>query len=245
MHDGVGPEQFHYGRHAERIAADAQSDLAAAVTELALGARRFEGLQLPDEDARKLKLIKLQLAAPAPDNPVERDELSSLGTWLEGEYGRGKYCRGAGPTQECLDINQVSDILASSRDPKELLDVWQGWHRVGAPMRDRAISRFVELSNKGARELGFDDTGMLWRSNYDMPPDAFAAEVDRLWTQVQPLYLVAARLRAIEARREIRRGRASGQRHDSGASPRQHVGAGLEQHLSAGRRTAVGRSVTT
>ncbi len=172
----------------ERIAADAQSDVAAAVTELALGARRFEGLQLPDGDARKLKLVKLQLAAPAPDNPVERDELSSLGTWLEGEYGRGKYCRGAGPKQECLDINQVSDILASSRDPKELLDVWQGWHRIGAPMRTR-YQRFVELSNKGARELGFDNTGILWRSLYDMPPDAFAAEVDRLWTQVQPLYL--------------------------------------------------------
>ena len=98
-------------------------------------------------------------------------------------------------------------------------------------MRDR-YSRFVELSNKGARELGFADTGVLWRSNYDMPPDAFAAEVDRLWTQVQPLYVVAAHLRAIEARREVRRRRAPGQRHASGASPRQHVGAGLEQHLS-------------
>ena len=54
-------------------------------------------------------------------------------------------------------------------------------------MRER-YSRFVELSNKGARELGFADTGVLWRSNYDMQPDAFAAEVDRLWAQVQPLY---------------------------------------------------------
>ena len=53
----------------QQIAADAQSDLAAAVTELARGARRFEGLQLPEDDARKLKLLKLQLAAPAPDNP--------------------------------------------------------------------------------------------------------------------------------------------------------------------------------
>ena len=55
-------------------------------------------------------------------------------------------------------------------------------------MRDR-YARFVELSNKGARELGFADTGALWRSNYDMPPDDFAAEVNRLWTQVQPLYV--------------------------------------------------------
>jgi peptidyl-dipeptidase A len=172
----------------QKISADAYSDLAAAVTELALGARRYEGLQLPAADARKLKLLKLQLAAPAPADPTERDELSALGSSLEGDYGKGKYCRDVNGKQQCLDIDQASDILASNRDPKELLDIWQGWHRVGAPMRGR-YQRFVELSNKGARELGFADTGALWRSNYDMPPDAFSAEVDRLWTQVQPLYV--------------------------------------------------------
>jgi peptidyl-dipeptidase A len=171
----------------QTIAADAYSDFAAAVTELARSARRFDGLQLPADDARKLKLLTLQLAAPAPDNPAEREELSRLSSSLEADYGKGKYCRAANDTQ-CLDINQASNILASSRDPRELLDVWQGWHRVGAPMRQR-YSRFVELSNKGARELGFADTGALWRSNYDMPPNAFAAEVDRLWTQVRPLYV--------------------------------------------------------
>ena len=172
----------------QEIAANAQSELAAAVSELARGARRFEQLQLPYDDARKLKVLKLLLAAPAPDNKAERDELSNLSSSLEGDYGKGKYCRDVKGKQECLDINGASNILSSSRDPKELLDVWQGWHAVGAPMRDR-YSRFVELSNKGARELGFADAGVLWRSFYDMPPDAFAAEVDRLWTQVQPLYL--------------------------------------------------------
>nr|MBA3556656.1 M2 family metallopeptidase [Gemmatimonadales bacterium] len=29
----------------------------------------------------------------------------------------------------------------------------------------------------------------LWRSGYDMPPEAFAEEVERLWGQVRPLYL--------------------------------------------------------
>src|SRR5258706_15425387 len=48
--------------------------------------------------------------------------------------------------------------------------------------------RFVQLSNKGARELGFKDTGAMWRSKYDMPADDFAKELDRLWEQVRPLY---------------------------------------------------------
>ena len=172
----------------QAMAADAHSDYAAAVTEIATGARRFEGMPLPQDDARKLMLLKLQLSAPAPGNAAEREELSKLSSSLSAEYGKGQYCRSVGGRQQCLDINQASNIIASSRDPNELLDVWQGWHRVGAPMRDR-YTRFVELSNKGARELGFADTGVLWRSNYDMPPDAFAAEVDRLWLQVQPLYL--------------------------------------------------------
>ena len=50
--------------------------------------------------------------------------------------------------------------------------------------------------NTGARELGFADTGALWRSNYDMPPDEFSAEVERLWQQVTSVLRLAARLRA-------------------------------------------------
>ena len=49
-------------------------------------------------------------------------------------------------------------------------------------------AKLAELSNEGARDLGFKDTGALWRSNYDMDPDKFAAETDRLWSQVEPFY---------------------------------------------------------
>ena len=47
----------------------------------------------------------------------------------------------------------------------------------------------MELANKGARELGFPDTGAMWRSKYDMPPDDFAKEVERILEQVRPLYV--------------------------------------------------------
>src|SRR5690606_4233173 len=30
--------------------------------------------------------------------------------------------------------------------------------------------------------------GQLWRSGYDMTPEAFEKETDRLWNQVKPLY---------------------------------------------------------
>ena len=85
-------------------------------------------------------------------------------------------------------IEQAGKIMAESRDPKQLLAVWAAWHKVSPPMRPE-FQRYVALANEGAKELGFDDTGAMWRSKYDMPPDAYAAELDRLWEQVKPLYL--------------------------------------------------------
>src|SRR5262249_24102986 len=63
--------------------------------------------------------------------------------------------------------------------------VWEGWHTISPPMRTDYV-RFAELSNKGARALGFADTGAMWRSKYDMPPDAFAKELEPLWGQGRP-----------------------------------------------------------
>jgi len=65
--------------------------------------------------------------------------------------------------------------------------MWTGWRQVSVPIR-ADFARYVELANVGARELGFADLGALWRSKYDMHPDAFAADVDRIWGQVKPLY---------------------------------------------------------
>ena len=169
----------------EALAADAIDQITAATTELVEQAKRFEGLDMPPDLARKFKLLKLALVAPAPKDPALRKEMTQIGTSLDADYGKGKYCR---TPDNCLDISTIENIMASSRNPEELKDVWLGWHKIGAPMRPR-YARFVELSNQGAREMGFKDTGALWRSNYDMPPDAFSADLERLWQQVRPLYM--------------------------------------------------------
>ena len=183
----------------EILSAQAQQAEIAATMDLAAAAARFDGLKLPPEVARKLKLLKLSLTLPAPRNAAEQEELTRIAASLEADYGKGKYCRGGDPAN-CLDLNQLSNIMASSRDPDELLDAWRGWRTISPPMRQRYV-RFVELADKGARDLGFADMGELWRSNYDMPPRQFEAEMERLWQQVRPLYeALHAHVRASLAR---------------------------------------------
>ena len=171
----------------EQMAADADAAVAAATSELAAKARRYEGLRLPEDVARKIKLLKLSVPIPAPRDPALAAELTKINASLDGDYGKGKWCPD-GPSGKCLDVNDVTRIFATSRDPNELLRTWQGWHAIGAPMRAR-YARMAALANQGAKEMGFEDVGAMWRSNYDMPPDQFAAEVDRLWQQVRPLYV--------------------------------------------------------
>ncbi len=172
----------------ETMSAQANEKQSAVVTQLALDARRFEGLKLPPELARKFLLLKLSLTAPAPNNDAERKELTELASKLDGMYGKGKYCKQVDGKEKCLSLNDLSRIMASSTNPDELLDAWVGWHKISVPMKDK-YARFVQLSNKGAKELGFKDTGAMWRSNYDMSPEQFSAEVERLWRQVEPFYV--------------------------------------------------------
>jgi peptidyl-dipeptidase A len=169
----------------EALAAAANDELTAVTTDLVEQGKRFDGLQLPPDLARKFLLLKRSLTAPAPKDPALRKEMTQIAASLESDYGKGKYCDASG---KCLDITAIEKIMAENHDPNQLKDIWLGWHSVGAPMRKRYV-RFVELSNQGARELGFKDTGVLWRAGYDMSAERFSADVDRLWEQVRPLYL--------------------------------------------------------
>jgi peptidyl-dipeptidase A len=150
--------------------------------------KRFDGQQMSPQTARAMQMLKLGVTLPPPRDPAHLAELTALGTKLEGTYGAGKYCTDAGDESTCRDIGQLSDVLADPAASYEAkLEAWNGWHTISVPMR-KDYQRFVELSNEGAKELGFANTGELWRGGYDMPAAAFQAEGDRLWGQVKPLY---------------------------------------------------------
>jgi len=170
----------------EILAAKADEEDIRQTVDFVHQAEPFAALPLPPDLARKFRLLKLSLTVAAPADPAKAAELTQITSSMEGTYGKGKFCPPDG--KKCLDLEELSRILRTSRNPEELKQTWVGWRAISPPMR-KPYERYVELANEGARELGFADTGAMWRSKYDMPPDDFAAETDRLWNQVRPLYL--------------------------------------------------------
>ena len=171
----------------QMVAAKANERYLTMLNTWIKAAKPYEGQKMSPESARSILLLKLSTAMPPPDDTKKLEELTKIATKLEGDYGAGKYCTGEGDKKQCRDLGELSEVLASSRDYQAQLDAWQGWHTVSQPMRKDYV-RFVELVNEGAKGMGFADTGEMWRSGYDMTPAELAAETDRLWGQVKPLY---------------------------------------------------------
>jgi peptidyl-dipeptidase A len=171
----------------EVLAAQRNEVLLGAAVDYAQRATQFDDVKLPEDLRRQIDLLKRGLTLPAPADPKKTGELARLAASLESQYGSGKYCPQGAKGDDCKDLTELENILAENRDPKVQLDAWVGWHSIAPPMRDE-YQRLVEIANEGARDLGYKDTGALWRSKYDMDPDAFAAELDRLYQQVRPLY---------------------------------------------------------
>jgi peptidyl-dipeptidase A len=133
---------------------------------------------------RKIDVLRSSLTLPAPTREGAAAELNRLSTDLQAQYGRGRGTMGG----QQLAGNEIEARMGTVRNPAQLQEMWTSWNdNVGAPMRDE-YQRVVQIANEGAKELGFDDTGAMWRSRYDMSPAEFEATTERLWTEVKPLY---------------------------------------------------------
>ncbi|HTP55627.1 MAG TPA: M2 family metallopeptidase [Thermoplasmata archaeon] len=169
----------------EALSSKANARLIDLTVRLAKESTAYSAAPSAPAEARKLRLLRLLLPMLAPSDPRESEELARLVASMSGAYAKGRHTLRGGA--EPLDLQALSRVLAESRDPAVLEDAWTGWHRVGRSMRPE-FERYVDLGNRGCRELGFADMGAMWRSKYDMEPAAFAAEVERLWEQVRPFY---------------------------------------------------------
>ena len=184
--------QTYISEDAQLLAAQATEEQLAYESAKAEEAKRFNNTQgLSPQTTRALTLIKLGPTMPAPSDPAQREELAKLAAKMEANYGSGQWCRpNADGQEECLKLQAIEKIIDNvefKNTPADIEAAWNAWHLTSRPIR-QDYQRFAELMNQGARELGFKDTGELWRGGYDMAPDAFDLEVERLWGQVKPLY---------------------------------------------------------
>ena len=161
----------------------------AKVTELtvanAVTAAKLIGTPgLDDDTTRKLNRMRTMIVLPAPTRAGAAEEVATLQARLQGIYGKGQGTLAGKP----INGSDIEAAMGANRNPAELAEMWTSWHdNVGKPMRGD-YTKLVGLANQGATELGYADTGALWRSNYDMTPEAFAALTEKLWAEVKPLY---------------------------------------------------------
>jgi peptidyl-dipeptidase A len=140
---------------------------------------------LSPDTRRKLNFLRNGLTLAAPTTAGAAAELNRISTDLSSQYGRGRGTMGG----ETLTGNEIEARMGTVRNPAQLSEMWASWNNnVGSPMRAQ-YQRMVEIANAGARDLGFADSGAMWRSKYDMSPDEFAALTERLWNEVRPLYV--------------------------------------------------------
>ena len=168
------------------IAADENAKMATLqVTNAAGAAKMAKAPGLSSETLRKLNMFRTLITAPVPSTPGAAEEYSKLQAGIQGIYGKGKGTLKGQP----ITGNDIEAAMRSNRNPDELKEMWLSWNdNVGPPMKADYV-RMVDISNQGARELGYADTGALWRSNYDMTPEAFTALTEKLWGEVKPLYM--------------------------------------------------------
>jgi peptidyl-dipeptidase A len=189
----------------ETLAAGGEEATSEYITKTILAARRFDPIlgQLDPQTARMLHLLKVAQTVPAPEDAAKGAELAKVQAELGAMYGKGKYCPTAGSklskyltkvdakkgtaAKTCLKLDDLGAILKSSRDEAELREAFDGWHTIAVPMKDKYL-RYVTLGNEGAKTIGFDDLGALWRAGYDMTPADFEKDIERLWGDVKPLY---------------------------------------------------------
>ena len=168
----------------QKVIADYGTRYTLNSLEKARKASSFDNMKTSPENNRMLKILKSSFVMPPPLDESLARELSEITTSLEAMYGSGEYCYEDG---HCFDLEAFEAIIDNSRNPKQLLSAWRGWHEIGKPMKPMYL-RMVEIGNKGSEDLGYDGLSDLWFSKYDMPADEFLNETDRVWDEVKPLY---------------------------------------------------------
>ncbi|XP_052094708.1 uncharacterized protein LOC127730371 [Mytilus californianus] len=162
---------------------EAKDVFAQFQQEMAKGASEFDWKTFPADMERQFSKIS-DIGTSALSDKSKLREMNKAQSDIEGIYGKGTVCMSEG---KCLSLEpDLLELIATSRNYTELLTAWKGWRdNTGKKMKTQ-YARFVQLSNEGVQELGYEDTGDYWRSWYESP--TFQGDLKDLLEQLRPLY---------------------------------------------------------
>lgn len=104
-------------------------------------------------------------------------------------------CETADQKSPCiLKYTDLPSTVVNTRDPKKLFNLWKNWRNVAGKNLTTQFERLIELNNKAAELNGFKNAGQMWMSPFDLSTRGskqvidLMAEVDKVYTQIEPLY---------------------------------------------------------
>ena len=143
-------------------------------------ASQIKTLDLPNRIQRQISWIR-RSADPTSDE-MRREIKETIGK-MTSIFGKGKVRR----KSTNYTINELTDILRTSRKKVELDWAWKAWRDAVGPPIKTLYGNLVDLLNIGAREHGWIDYGNYLRSDYEMGDD-FELSLDKVWNEIEPLY---------------------------------------------------------
>lgn len=151
---------------------------------LAREAAQYNHLKLSDDEIKRFNLLKFS-GSPAPFDAKKAAKHRKVAAELKRLFGKGESCQS--DNKSCLTLKDINNKMKTSRDSTELLALWQAAQKITKPMQP-LYQQQVSLTNQGAQDLGYADTGALWRSQYESHNGQFSQQADAAWNQIKPLY---------------------------------------------------------
>eukprot|EP01101_Sappina_pedata_P008216 TRINITY_DN4509_c0_g1_i1.p1 TRINITY_DN4509_c0_g1~~TRINITY_DN4509_c0_g1_i1.p1 ORF type:complete len:768 (+),score=160.32 TRINITY_DN4509_c0_g1_i1:2-2305(+) len=156
------------------------------------------------KEVRQLVLLKVKLLdLSLPLKAAQRSELNQLDLYMKlfffqnYNYSSNNYhldlskatrYNATYPYTSLAPPIFYSRYLDMSPDSDGIRGTWDEWKRVGAYMLP-LFNKMKKLANVGAQEAHFNDTGMMWKSQFDLNPDELEFFSERMWREIKPFYI--------------------------------------------------------
>jgi len=170
--------------HNQQISLAASKKSGLLTKKLGKEAQAFDLTQVKNEDVRrKLKLMKNLGTSALPEAKLER--FNQLVSDMGSTYSKAKVLKRGGSEFWSLEP-ELTEVMASSRDPDELQYYWEQWREKSGKMIKGNYHEYIDLYNEAAKLNGFSDASMMKVDPYESK--TFIQEMEDTWQGLKPLY---------------------------------------------------------